>query len=445
VLPFLLWSCTSHPLQEPDPDPVAETAQYREVNPIRNVDILFIVDDSGSMRQEQGNLSRNFPIFMDELAGIQGADLQIAVASTDLGAGTGTPDNQCALAPGDGGVFCRAGGMDLCSSCMIDTSNGRFLRTVNPNFPGDIRSAFTCIASMGTTGCGYEHSLGALRSALTAPENQGFVREDAYLAFVIITDEDDCTAPPDTDFFSMDSPGQSLSLRCSLQAHVCNGQRNTGMEEVDFPFSQCGTAPADGVLVPLSDLVGSVLEVKKDPSLVIAAGIFGWPSNEANARYEISPRGGGNLDLDPVCSSSNGSAIPAFRVRDFVQSFPNNSTYSICQDDFREAMRRIGEKIRATVGPPCIAHPLVDIDPDTSGLQPDCNVVETRPRDGGGSDQVLIPRCPGVDGEPCWELRADGQCTESGHLVEIDRRGGQPVEGTRQAIRCLTCAGDDCD
>ena len=33
ALLFLLWSCNSHPLQRPSPDPTGELAQYREINP----------------------------------------------------------------------------------------------------------------------------------------------------------------------------------------------------------------------------------------------------------------------------------------------------------------------------------------------------------------------------------------------------------------------------
>ena len=82
ALLFLLWSCNSHPLQRPSPDPTGELAQYREINPIRNVDIVFVIDNSGSMSEEQANLARNFPVFMDELAGLQGADFQIASVTT---------------------------------------------------------------------------------------------------------------------------------------------------------------------------------------------------------------------------------------------------------------------------------------------------------------------------------------------------------------------------
>jgi hypothetical protein len=68
VLTFFLWSCNSHSLEKPIPNPTGESAQYREINPIRNVDILFVVDNSGSMSEEQANLARNFPVFMETAA-----------------------------------------------------------------------------------------------------------------------------------------------------------------------------------------------------------------------------------------------------------------------------------------------------------------------------------------------------------------------------------------
>ena len=69
------------------------------------------------------------------------------------------------------------------------------------NYAGDIADAFSCIAALGTGGCGFEHQLASVRHALggdadgVPPENQGFLRDDALLAIVLITDEDDCSAP----------------------------------------------------------------------------------------------------------------------------------------------------------------------------------------------------------------------------------------------------------
>ena len=197
VGPFLLWACQSHPLQSPNPKAVGELTQYRDLNPIHNADIVFVVDDSGSMAEEQANLARNFPVFMREL-NVPGADLHIAVVSSDMGAGATTYSQACATGGGDHGTFCnyhdRMGvAVDSCAKCAVDVTGGRFLRTVNPNFPaGSLENTFTCMATFGTSGCGFEHQLSSLRTALTSPANGAFVRDDAYLAFVVITDEDDC-------------------------------------------------------------------------------------------------------------------------------------------------------------------------------------------------------------------------------------------------------------
>lgn len=448
ALPFLLWSCNSHPLERPDRQPLGEAVQYREVSPVKNVDILFVVDNSGSMSEEQGNLTRNFRAFMDVLATIPGADLHIASVNSDLGAGVVTNSTACLPTPGgDRGVFCSVKGVDRCGgACGVDVTNGRFIRTVPPNFAGAIQDRFACMATYGTNGCGFEHTLGSLRSALTAPENAGFIRDDAYLAFVVITDEDDCTAPADSQMFAADNPGQDTSLRCALAGHVCNGQHNTGAQAVDLPLSACSAAP-DGGLVPIPELVNAVLDIKKDPNRVIAAGIFGWPlpGQEAGARYEIERGGGGGggaFSLQPVCSSTgNGSATSAYRVKSFVESFPNNSVFSICQNDFSAAMRQIGEKIRTIVGPACVTAPLIDTNLATTAMDPDCNVVERVPRPGvsGQWNETLVPRCPTGATQPCWDLVPDPTCTASGQQILIDRKGTTPAEGTQQVFRCLTC------
>ncbi len=442
ALLFLLWSCNSHPLQRPSPDPTGELAQYREINPIRNVDIVFVIDNSGSMQEEQANLARNFPVFMDELAGLQGADFQIASVSSDLGAGTGS-DNGCLAAGGDRGVFCSVRGNDFCARCGVDVTRGRFLRTVNPNYAGNIRNVFTCMSTFGTAGCGFEHSIGALRAALTAPENAGFLRPDAYLAFVIMTDEDDCSAPADSPMFGTMTPGQDFSLRCALEAHSCGGAHNSGLTPVDLPLNSCQAAE-DGQLVPISQLVLDIVNIKKDPSLIIAAGIFGWPlpGAEPAARYQIA--GAPNLSSRPVCSSGNGSAIPGLRVKRFVEAFPNSSTYSICQNDFREAVREIARKIRVTVGDPCISAPLVDINPATPALEADCTVTESRPIANNRFEDHVIPQCKGGENSPCWVVSPQASCSASGYSLDIDRKNSPAVEGTRQSIRCLTCLQPGC-
>src|SRR6478736_4389717 len=58
----------------------------------RNVDILFMIDDSSSMGLAQTNLINNFPTFMTTLQSApQGLPtLHLAVVSQDMGAGDGS-------------------------------------------------------------------------------------------------------------------------------------------------------------------------------------------------------------------------------------------------------------------------------------------------------------------------------------------------------------------
>jgi hypothetical protein len=444
---FALWACNSHTLEAPDPYPVAENQQYREINPIRNVDILFVIDNSGSMMQEQANLARNFPSFMEELKKIDGADLQIAVVSTDLGGGAGTARTTCRAVGGDRGVFCAIQGKD-CAACGL--RQGSFLtyrqNGMQTNFTGDVSQVFSCMATIGTAGCSFEHSLEAIRRAIQAPENRGFVRDGAYLAMIIITDEDDCSAPANSNLFANDDPAQEWSLRCALNGHSCSGRPLVGGEAVSAPLADCRAAEG-GQLVPIPDVVKAVLDVKKDPRYVIVSGIFGWPlpGQEAAARYSITrAQGSGRFTLQPICSSMNGSATPALRVKTFVDSFNQSSTFSICQDDFRQAMQKIGEKIKVVVGPPCIDAELVDTKPQTKDvIEPSCAVTDKTPVSGGFQDKALPPCGPG-HGKPCWTVVKDPMCTASGYRIEVDRGGTTVPPGTLQSIKCLTCARPGC-
>ena len=111
----------------------------------------------------------------------------------------------CKLPGGDGGIFQalpRARGGTCTSYPKPEPyliANGS-----NQNF-GATSAALSCIAALGTGGCGYEHQIASVWKALGGDvdgvpmRNQGFLRDDALLAIVLITDEDDSSAPADTD------------------------------------------------------------------------------------------------------------------------------------------------------------------------------------------------------------------------------------------------------
>jgi hypothetical protein len=454
ALPFALWACTANPLKEPNPLPEQQNDQYVDVNPVRTIDILFTIDNSPSMQEEQNKLNQNFPIFMNELKKIPGGlpDVHIAVVSSDLGAGTGfMGGGACARPGGDRGVFQKKPNCGLDPASMFISSSAN--QTVN-NFTGDITNVFSCMANLGAGGCGFEHQLQATRVALyesITMENKGFLRAEAYLALIMLTDEDDCSAETSSDLFTdqMVYQNTAASFRCAHTGHVCNNAA-TPVDVFDAALTDCQASPA-GRLIKIPDIVESIRVLKQRPDQqILVSGIIGWPgpNQVMGTRYKYARSGAGNnLDYVPVCQSSNGGdANGGLRMKAFVDSFgAAGGVFSICDESFADSMKQIGEKLAAKLGDTCVTAPVVDTSP-TAGIQADCQVIDRYPTTGGtGYKDTPLPPCSKSGGaKPCWELTEHAACAVSGYRMDVQRDGMAPP-GTQQAIKCLTCANASTD
>jgi hypothetical protein len=471
TVPFALWACNSHPLEQPKPAPEQQTDLLYEVNPLRQLDLVFLVDNSSSMREEQNNLRTNFPAFMAELEKIPGGlpDTRIAVVSSNFGAGQTTPAPEC-MPYGDRGKF------QVKPGCGLDPAMGGYWLTtgsgVQNNFNGSLANVFSCMAELGTGGCGYEHQLQSLRAALAGstvdgcmgcpPENRGFLRKDAYLGVVVLSDEDDCSGEPNADFFKDQVPGQAGSLRCALLGHVCNNMPVPPMLGFTAPLASCEpyvrqNTETNSRLINVQEFVDYIRALKNGRvDKVLVSSIIGW-NDAPNAEYKITERPassgtGTELDLEPACrDTATGSAAPGIRLRKFTQSFPNNTVHGICQANLATALTDIGKKLAGILTNTCITQPLVDTDGDTNnngtvdGIRADCQVVDRVPRDDSptGYRDTPLPRCSG-NNTPCWNLAADATCG-SGYKTVVDRGGTEPPPNTLQSIRCLTCADNSAD
>src|ERR1022692_2999883 len=82
-----LWACSSRTLEAPKVVPT-RVGNYHVSGPInRNIDILFMIDDSSSMSAMQTKLQAQLPTFMNVLEGLPMVpSLHIAVVSSDMGA-----------------------------------------------------------------------------------------------------------------------------------------------------------------------------------------------------------------------------------------------------------------------------------------------------------------------------------------------------------------------
>lgn len=158
------------------------------------VDFMFVIDNSGSMYAEQTNLINNFPNFIN---GIQNSLEDV----NSYQVGVITTDSYSYNKPGCNGLsslVVQTGGFDSSNAaCGTGPGNtyadGFNFMTEND----DLATTFSCAAQIGTQGSAYERPMQAVVEAVQKVEggagqcNEGFLREDALLVVVIITDEAD--------------------------------------------------------------------------------------------------------------------------------------------------------------------------------------------------------------------------------------------------------------
>jgi hypothetical protein len=441
----------------------------REVlNP--KIDILFMVDNSSSMERAQENLRANFAQFMDVLKNLPRGlpDLHIAVVSSDMGAGSNDIPG-CNVAGGDNGVFHWGVGASPLNTCTATNLNpdARFISSTggqNPqaNFTGDITQVFQCIAPLGAFGCGFEQQLRSVARALGADgfappaENQGFLRNDAYLAIVFITNEDDCSAAQNSFYdvkanTNLASPlGPPGNFRCSEFGHLCDGAKPgrlapNGLVTDVVNYQNCVSAEDQGQLIRVADVAAGIKALKPDPAgQILVASIQG-----INASYQIHWKApavttdGPWPDITHSCTGPDGSfADPGVRMQEFVQQFGGNGlAYSICEANFGPALSNFAQKI-SRFGAACIPDAVVDKDRNpANGVQPDCTVVDIV-RTLTDTIEAIIPAC-GDNGNtlPCWSPRAPdaGECPSGyGHVVQVARSGPAPANGV-VAFSCSVC------
>lgn len=155
-----------------------------------NVDLLFVIDSSGSMADEQAALVRSFPGFID------GIRSRLRTASS-IHLGVATTSDTFENAPGCtelGSLIVRPSGpLSSNRDCRPFRTGANYLDQSQP----DLAGRFACIGTVGTGGSDDEKPIRALLNALR-PEaslpgrcNAGFLRRDSLLVVVLITDEDD--------------------------------------------------------------------------------------------------------------------------------------------------------------------------------------------------------------------------------------------------------------
>jgi len=219
----------------------AENAIYEQVyvqpEP-GQVDVLFVVDNSGSMSEEVGRLQEGFDSFIASFVGMD-LDWQIGVVTTDMD----DPAQQGHL----------IGNTPIITN---ETNNPAAAFVQNTN-----------AAMTEYVGSGDERGLDAAYAALTDPlisgSNAGLVRPDANLSVIVISDEDDFSDVTEAAFVNWLDAYKGDDELSSLSAIV--GRKGTSifdlggcMEIIDIFTGESVSAEAGTKYIDAADATGGM-------------------------------------------------------------------------------------------------------------------------------------------------------------------------------------------
>lgn len=338
------------------------------------LDVLFMVDNSNSMAEEQAALAARFPEIVRAIGSgdVDGDGLQdfpvaesvhVGIVSSDMGAGGNADIPTCSEAPdfGDDGVLRSTGNTTLMGCEETYPSVLTYDRATGD--ADQLAHDFACVAHLGIGGCGFEQQLEASLKALQPStcteswcefrtgtrghgdrENTGLLRDDSVLAIIDVTDEDDCSSMTDGLFDARSTTYiGDLNLRCTRY---------------------------ESSLFTPDRYVDGFLSLRADPNRLLYAAITGVPTDMSSTAMDYSailddPRmqiqeGTTTEDrphLVPACGTTSGLAYPARRIVTVAQGIAasggSSIVDSICSDDFQESTSHIIQAISQRLAGSC--------------------------------------------------------------------------------------------
>jgi hypothetical protein len=204
---------------EPQGEPITEVF---EASAFPRVDVLFVVDNSGSMADDQARLAANFDRFIAAGFGNRNMSFHIGVTTTDVIGGSGGP---------------------LVGGFLTDRTTG-------------LADRFAQQALVGTGGLGIELGLEAMRRALDSAEtrNAGFLRADAALSVVIVSDEED-----NGDRAELDNIDPSLRRPVDFYIEALRALKGGNLESTPVLVSAVVSPSASARYRAVADAFGGVV------------------------------------------------------------------------------------------------------------------------------------------------------------------------------------------
>jgi hypothetical protein len=451
AMSMAMLGCPGQELAPLSPCTVSAVTERVDQAGVSDVDLLFMIDNSGSMAPKQLKLAEQLPRLLsvltsgDRCADLAGAcpyddnsmpkrnftavkSLHLGVVTSNLGGIDNIPPNssegiRSCEGTGDEGklqnsVTVAVNGLvagrnqfpapimegDVLippdSDCEISGIDTYQDYIAGESSLDDVKAAFKCVSRVGALGCPFEQQLESAWKAL-APSakkgedfeflngtkgqgddyNEGFLRDEAILAIVLVTDEDDCAItedgkplflpPGDPGYMDAEATYGALNLRCGLAANDQTLIRPT--DRYFRAFSTLKPENADRIIfAAITGIPPEANGMPIDDILALPEMQF-VPAMGADGKNTGVPT--------PSCFNSTGKEVsyPPIRITKVVQDFGDQGIlYSICEDDYAPALNLLIEKIANKLKGNCLPRKL---NPTAEG-KVNCEVFELLPLNG---------------------------------------------------------------
>lgn len=332
-------ACNEHTFEVIEPCAIGSVEEQVPLEAAKKADILLVIDNSGSMCEEQANLALNFfdsncPItdlnnipkeyknppndVVNELAKDCGFiqilaaydnDFRVGVITTDVG----PCDNRFGYAESETvGIFQCDGepfpnwGRRPQRGCLQapDYAEQKFIRRTDTDIAQRFNDTLDVIETFGT---GFERGLDAMdiflnsagddRTAGCETDGDDFLRDDAQLVVIFLTDEEDCSHEP-SDVLPDENDGES-----------CTGlELSYSQRPVQLSTESCYTETES--LTPVSHYVEALKDLRGDDVrvAVIAGGLFDDDGNVTAGACRVGGGGAPDSNCHPSHGNSNFNA-----------------------------------------------------------------------------------------------------------------------------------------
>lgn len=426
----------------------------QEVDFRRRVDLLLVVDDAPSMAPKRRALARGLGSLYEVFGEAwQPVDLRVAVVPTRAGVQIGE-DSVCTPRIFTPRFLAAPGG------CGSDALDGCFDFTAS--------------------GCGRNSVLFAMQDALHSGL-ASWVRDDALLTTVMMSDERDCSLDlkplAGADEISPRQLGigekllspMDLSEQCFAKGARCEGQGNDSYDHCEI--RERANDKGSALLATHSVAQGLIALKGNREDRVMVTSISGLVNDEVSLKYprprsaEYRAPGIGCASWapkSPALHPRTQVAQAPIRMRSLAEALTTSeerALFSICMEDLRRPLHRIAKQALQRMEPLCVFGP--KLDRSSSTHRPSCELIAN---DAGSS--TPIPECVRsaqgyllddaglgllrpVGQERCFAMKTEinedsldamaPKCHQQGALMELELHstpGTLPDPNLRWTLRC---------